>query len=232
MTDTEAPPRWLEYRPAEDLPEHPRNPSDHDLPELLASMRRFGFTTPPMLCERSGLLAEGHGRKKATLLLKAEGGDPPPGVKVEGETWLVPVVRGWSSADDAELEAYLLAGNYRGGWQNDKLAELLSDLAGRDGLTGTGFKEVDVDLLISELAGQTGIDQAAEWQGMDDYENVNMRDHPRLVVHFLDEDKRRQFLELIGNPTVVQNTAWWPHSDGHKGEDWSVEYVTAEDRDV
>jgi hypothetical protein len=155
-TETGAP-RWLEYRRVEDLPEHPDNPSDHDLPELVASMRRFGFTTPPMLCERTGLLAEGHGRKKATLWLRdnpdPRDQGPPPGVTVDLDgNWLAPVVRGWSSANDTELRAYLLAGNYRGGWHNDMLADLLVGLAEQEGgLVGTGVDPEGLDTLLAEL---------------------------------------------------------------------------------
>jgi hypothetical protein len=251
VTDTRETPRWLEYRRVEDLPEHPRNPSDHDLPELRASILRFGFTTPPMLCERTGLLAEGHGRKKVTLMLKTEGRPadlpegaewPPPGVRVSDGDWLVPVVRGWSSADDAELEAYLLAGNYRGGWHNDMLAALLADLAEVDGgLAGTGFREPDLDLLLSELAAAdtAPTDPNAEWEGMPDYENADMRPKLRLLVSFQTEEDRGRFLELCGNPRLFGRgtSFWWPQGPddgrpdgGYIGEDWSKQYVAVSDQ--
>jgi hypothetical protein len=159
----DVPPRRLEYVPVEDLPDHPENPSDHDEAELRASLLRFGFTTPPMLCERTGLLAEGHGRKKVTLALWAEGADPPPGVLVDGHQWLVPVVRGWSSANDDELRAYLLASNYRGGWRNDALADLLVQLAANDGgLVGTGYSADGLDDLLAELGAGELPDQGTD----------------------------------------------------------------------
>lgn len=150
-------PRRLEYVPVDDLPDHPRNPRDHVLADLRASVVRFGFTSPPMIDGRTGLLAEGHGRKKATIDLRDNPPEPlpkawpPEGVVVEDGTWYVPVVHGWSSADDTEAEAYLLAGNQGGGWQNDVLAELLGELAMADALDGTAFTADHLDDLLADL---------------------------------------------------------------------------------
>jgi hypothetical protein len=150
-------PRRLEYVPVDDLPDHPRNPRDHRMADLRASVLRFGFTSPPMVDGRTGLLAEGHGRKKATIELRDHPPSPlpkvwpPEGVVVEDGTWYVPVVHGWASTDDTEAEAYLLAGNQGGGWHNDVLAELLGELAIADALAGTQFTADDLDDLLAEL---------------------------------------------------------------------------------
>ena len=40
----------------------PRNPKLHSLPDIGASMDRFGFTEPPIIDERTGFIAAGHGR--------------------------------------------------------------------------------------------------------------------------------------------------------------------------
>lgn len=146
MGDTTTPPRWLEYVPVDDLPDHPDNPRDHDEATLRASVLRFGFTDPPMIDGRTGLMAEGHGRKKVTLALRDEGEPPPEGVVVADDgAWLVPVVHGWRSSSDDEARAYLLAGNIGGGWTDD-LPDLLAALnATDDGLLGTGFTTDDLD---------------------------------------------------------------------------------------
>jgi hypothetical protein len=162
-TTADQQPRWIEYLPLDDLPDHPRNPRDHDEAQLRSSVLRFGFTDPPMLDGRTGLLAEGHGRKKVTVALRAAGRPddlpagrpwPPEGILVRTDgAWLVPVVHGWRSADDTEAEAYLLAGNQGGGWHDDDLAGLLADLAATDaGLDGTGF---DDGYLIDLASGDT-----------------------------------------------------------------------------
>lgn len=145
-------PRWIEYVPLDQLPDHPDNPRHHDIAELRASIRRFGFTNPPMIDGRTGLLAEGHGRKQAALDMRADGEPAPPGVTTDAKGgWLVPVVVGWSSVSDAQAKAYLLAGNQAGGYDTQLLADLLADLANTDGLAGTGFDTDDLDQMLVEL---------------------------------------------------------------------------------
>lgn len=218
------------YVPVDDLPDHPSNPRDHDLPDLIDSVLRFGFTSPPMIDGRTGLLAEGHGRKKATIALRDGGEAPPEGVVVEEGTWYVPVVHGWASTDDAEAEAYLLAGNQGGGWQNDVLAKLLEDLTATDlGLAGTGFSQAEVDLVFSELAISAPLpaqDPDDEWAGMPDFSSKDLGSKWRLKVHFPTEEAYNDFLKMLGNPTVRQASIWWPESDGHVGEDWTKQYVS------
>lgn len=230
MAKSPTPPRRLEYVPVDDLPDHPRNPRDHDLAELIASVRRFGFTSPPMIDGRTGLLAEGHGRKRATIALQEAGEQPPEGIVVEDGRWYVPVVSGWSSADDSEADAYLLAGNQGGGWHTDPLATLLAELAESDqGLTGTGFDQAAADLVFAELAinqpDADGQDPDTEWDGMPEFGNTDRSSKFRIVVHFKSEADRKAFVALIGNPPVQRNTCWWPESDGLLGYDGSRHYV-------
>lgn len=144
MTDT--PPRRLDYLPVDDLPNDPRNAKGHDLPSVIASMERWGYTDPVEIDERTGLVASGHGRKAALQQMRAEGMDPPEGIVVQDGVWLAPVVRGWSSADDAEAGGYLVAANTTnllGGWQPEPLDALLREVeASPAGLAGTGVEDV------------------------------------------------------------------------------------------
>lgn len=145
-------PRWIEYAPLDGLPDHPDNPRHHDQDELRASIERFGFTGAFLIDGRTGLLAEGHGRKKALQAIRDDPtGTPPPGVRVEEDGWHVPIVRGWASAGDFEAKAYLLASNQGGGWYDQQLADLLTELAEHDALAGTQFDVDRLEQLLAEL---------------------------------------------------------------------------------
>jgi hypothetical protein len=225
-------PRRLEYLPLDALIPHPGNPKGHDEEGIAVSMGQFGVVDLVVLDDRTEQLISGHGRVESFRRLRDAGDAPPEGVTVaEDGTWTVPVIRGWASKDDDEASAVLVAlnqGTITGGWIPDKLAMMLGDLQAKQQLTGTFFTDADVDLLLSDVrapdfAGQT---PEGEWEGMPDYENQDLESKHRLVVHFPTEEDRTRFLEQLGSPTVRQNSIWWPHDDGHVGEDWSTQFVT------
>lgn len=125
-----------------DLVRHPRNPREHDVPAIQASMAEFGYKSMIGLDERTGYIDHGHGRLDALKGLKAAGDPPPEGIVVldDGE-WSVPVEVGWSSRDDKHALGGLLADNVvsdRSKWNDDGLTELRREL-GEDGLRGTGL---------------------------------------------------------------------------------------------
>ena len=64
----------VEYLDLEGLVRAPRNPKQHDLGVLQASLDRFGFVAPIILDERTGRLVAGHGRLDALEKLKSEDG--------------------------------------------------------------------------------------------------------------------------------------------------------------
>lgn len=144
----------IESVPLSKLQEAERNPKLHSS-DIGVSIGRFGYVEPIVLDERTGRIVAGHGRREALLKLKAEGGTPPNGVKVgKGGEWLVPVMRGWASKDDAEAEAYLIASNKlveAGGWDEKELASLLEGLADANALDGIGFTQLDVDELLASV---------------------------------------------------------------------------------
>jgi ParB-like chromosome segregation protein Spo0J len=63
----------------DDIRPHPENPKTHSIPLIQDSLRRFGFTAPLLVCERTGYLAAGHGRRAALLAERGEGHPPPSG---------------------------------------------------------------------------------------------------------------------------------------------------------
>src|SRR5687767_10340946 len=104
-------PRWLEYMPLADLQRAPRNPKGHADQLIAESMERHGYVEAVVIDERTGRLVAGHGRLDSLQVRHAAGSEPPEGVVAEGDQWLVPVQRGWSSTSDEQAENYLLTSN-------------------------------------------------------------------------------------------------------------------------
>lgn len=150
--------RRVEYMPIAAIEPAARNPKQHATAAIAKSVDRFGLAELPLLDERTGRLVAGHGRLDDLLARRRDGEEPPAGVRLgEGGAgdWLVPVIRGWASTSDEDAEAYLVASNQLtalGGWDDEGLAELLSDLRDQDAalLEVTGFTPEDLEALLAE----------------------------------------------------------------------------------
>lgn len=158
MADSTLPaPRWTSWVRLSDLRPAIRNPKKHDLPALVESITRHGFTNPILLCSRTDRIAGGHGRMAALVHMKETGDPLPAGLIVDDDgEWCVPVTRGWSSKNDAELEAYIILDNRlteAGGWDNRILTEMLHDVNAYDpGLfDGMGFTAEEMDDLFRSV---------------------------------------------------------------------------------
>lgn len=145
------------YEPINTLKPHPRNPKDHDLGAIIVSIQRFGYVTPIIVDERSGLVVSGHGRILALQAMQADGQGPPSNVELDvlGQ-WRVPVLKGVRFNSDAELDAFLIADNQltiRGGWNEPALAAMLQSLHAHDPLlmAVTGFDGDDLEMLLADL---------------------------------------------------------------------------------
>ena len=155
----------------DDITPHPSNPKAHDLGTLIDSIVRFGFVEPIVVDQRTSLNISGHGRVEALTIMRQRGDDPPAGITVDaGEgRWLAPVFVGWSSTDDAEADAALVALNRigeTGGWQDEALVDLLTRLETvHGGLSGVGFDSHEIDTLRQQLA---DIEPPDEFPGFDD----------------------------------------------------------------
>jgi hypothetical protein len=136
--------RRIEYVRLSEIVGAPSNPKLHNKIGITKSIVHFGFTSPLLLDERTGRIVAGHGRLEALLSLRDDpglmarlsselrvDGGRPAGIAVgdDGE-WMAPVARGWSSVNDAEASAYLVADNKlsEGGWDSEELARLLDNL--------------------------------------------------------------------------------------------------------
>jgi len=163
--------RQIEYTPIDQLTGAPNNPKQHRTDLVQRSISRFGYVAPAIIDERTGRLVVGHGRTEALLALRDQGDSPPEGVRqADDGTWLVPVLRGWSSRSDEEAAAYLIADNRHtelGGWDNDALAKLLDDIGDPDLVDLTGWD-------LEELAGLLDTDEEMPDEGDADSEPTDM----------------------------------------------------------
>lgn len=148
--------RTLVYMLLDELERAPRNAKGHDADLITRSVGRFGFMEPIILDERTGKIVAGHGRLDELLRARDAREPAPDGVIVKNRQWTVPVVRGWSSADDVEADAAAVVLNHAveaGGWETRVLAEVLRDVRDSDrGLDGVGFDDRELDAMLAELA--------------------------------------------------------------------------------
>lgn len=145
----------------------PRNPKAHDLEGIIASMQKFGFVQTPAKDATTGRLYAGHGRDEALALMKARGLPPPKNIVEYKGDWWMPVLVGVSFKDEAEAEQYLVADNRlteKGGWETDKLLEILKKQDATD-LRVIGFdnddmrdllRQADKDLMRNTRGGEEG----------------------------------------------------------------------------
>lgn len=136
--------------------QHPGNPKEHDIAGVMESIELRGFTSPPTLDGRSGVLAVGHGRLLALSQLKLAGKPPPRRIVVDEETgeWLVPTLT-VDFADDEERDAYVIADNKlteAGGWDESKLAALLRKFGKPVSLSSMGFTRDAYDSLMKRFS--------------------------------------------------------------------------------
>lgn len=138
----------VEYVSVEEVNRWPRNPKDHDHHEIQKSFYRFGFIKPVLVDEGTQQLVAGHGRIDTLKILRDLGKEPPRGVKLDGDSWSLPVLRGVKFDNPAEAEAFLIADNRlpeRGGWKNDILAEMLGEIVDVEGaIEGIGFDYAEI----------------------------------------------------------------------------------------
>lgn len=146
----------------------PRNPKDHDVGQLILSIRRFGFVDPVVINQRTGRLLAGHGRDKALSMMRQQNMPLPTGIKEQNGDWLVPAY--FVDVAEDEEEALAVALNRlteTGGWDLSVLSTVLSALAerGEDKLHGTGYTLDDVNDLIQLTAAPPSLDDLADEYG-------------------------------------------------------------------
>lgn len=145
----------IAWRRARDLAPARLNPKRHDAKAIEASIVRFGFVDPVVEDGRTGRLVSGHGRREAVLELERRGGPPPRGVQVDPAdgAWTIPTLVGWSSANDEEADALLLAENAiveAGGWDLVELGQTIDKVRRSIDLRALGFTKHDLDKAMAK----------------------------------------------------------------------------------
>lgn len=215
--------RQIEYLPLDDLAVDPRNPKAHDVGTINASIDRFGVVEAIVRDDRTGHIVSGHGRRSTLIAMRDRGDTPPDGVIIHGDQWMVPVVTGWASRSDTEAHAALIALNRTtelGGWADDELLELLTELAEQpDGLEGVGYFDGDVEDLqakLDQIADEPSSDDTshhAETVG-EDLANLNVLwGEPEHTVEHGDTWRVGRHLLVIAKLNR-EHHLWSPHLEG------------------
>lgn len=143
MTDKPWPASKIVQKRVSDLVPYARNArthSDHQVGQIAASIREWGWTVPILVDEENEIIA-GHGRILAAEML---GIDKVPAM----------VAKGWTKA---QKRAYCLADNklaLNAGWDEELLPVELEELKGLEfDLDLTGFSDDEITLLLDDGAG-------------------------------------------------------------------------------
>jgi ParB-like chromosome segregation protein Spo0J len=184
-----APRLTVKYLPLDWLVPAERNPKGHDIDGIRSSIETFGFMDPTLLDGRTGRLISGHGRMETLVVMRDAGAEPPAGIVVDKNGWLVPVTHGWESRSDAD--AALVALNRlpeRGGWDNAGLVELLTELDDEHRLVA-GFADGEYAALIA-------LDQPPQLRpdGADD-QSGTVATHFAVIIDCADEAEQAALLD-------------------------------------
>lgn len=179
--------------PIDNLIPHPRNPRQHDVEAIKKSLDAFGQQPPVLALVReyeglpAGTIVAGHGRVKAARELG----------------WShVAVVKSDLTGD--EIERYLLADNRTGdlgSYDDEKLIEILNELAQASLLDGTGYSDDDLAAMIADanaVSTEPGdeldrmvLEADAEPPRLDE---LNRAPVPFTIPLALEPEQRRQFV--------------------------------------
>jgi hypothetical protein len=159
----EVDPSELRYMPLDYLRAHPnpRNPKDHDIGDIMASIIRHGFVGYVTFDPSIEMMVVGHGRLDTLAAMYDDGQDPPERIEeifddqARSRTWMVPTHLK-IFANQHERDAYTIGDNQttiKGGWLIGDLTAMLEGLYKEDadrGLLGTGFDEEDLLSLLAD----------------------------------------------------------------------------------
>jgi DNA modification methylase len=131
-------------------PKNARTHSPHQIRQIGASIKEFGFVNP-VIVDRKGKIMAGHGRVLAATKIGIE---EVPTIVLEDLT-------------EDQIRAYVLADNRlaeKAGWDKSILAIELQDLISLDyfDVTITGFEIPEIDLILEEARGEQDKEDVVE----------------------------------------------------------------------
>jgi len=154
MQTSDSPQLKVTYKPVCRLAGYPNNSrkhSQHQIRQIAASIKAFGFTNPVLIDQNDTVIA-GHGRVAAAKLL---GMDQVPTIRLE-------------SLSEDQVRAYVIADNRlaeKAGWDKSILAIELQHLLTIDSdldVTVTGFDVPEIDLILSQATTEPDQDDVFE----------------------------------------------------------------------
>lgn len=166
----------IEYIPITQAARWDRNPKRHDLPALIASIRRYGFRDAPIYDSTLSALVAGNGRATAVESMWNSGETPPAGVATDPDgTWYIPVQFGNDAPSVAVAEAFAI--------DHNNLTVSGSGLDPAALWDAAGYADVIRALADGcELPETVGADAAAVLLGYsNDNENNNLSSNPKHI---------------------------------------------------
>ena len=117
----------------------------------------------------------GHGRCETLTQKKVNGNEAPEGITTEDGEWLVPVDYVTVPPDEEYAAAIALNRiTELGGWDDQTLADVLTDLAakGDEGFDGIGYGQEDLDDLLQQITPPIETDQEAPEPKVDEIDEL------------------------------------------------------------
>ncbi len=186
--------------PIGSLKEHPQNPRRGDDSSVSESIEHNGFFGAILVQRSTGHILAGNTRYRA---MRARGEESVPGF--------------WIDCDDLQAKKIMLVDNRSSDlayYDDAELSKLLLSVHHDDSLTGTGYSQASIDLLIDSAntkgdllggvrQGLTPIDRAASYEASDIRSIILPYDHSDYEFVVDGFSRLRKELELQTNAEVV-----------------------------
>jgi hypothetical protein len=217
---------WPLAVPVSTLRPLPKNPRRGDIEAMRGSLRTYGQRKPVVVNVGTDQVRDAD----------------TPGTVEAGNTTLAAARReGWTHLaivrvrDDPTTETGFAVADNRmgqlGSFDLSLLADATARLEAADPalLLASGYDDAAYRELVAAanaLRGTEVTDPAAEWAGMPDYENEDLRGAYKVIVHFRVKEDAARFFEVLGvDPPSGGHAAghgvpgiWWPTHDGRRGQ--------------
>lgn len=189
----------IEYWPVEkpiDYPKNARKWTDTALETVGNSIVAFGFRQP-LVVDAAGVICIGHLRRAAA---RHKGIDTVP----------VHVARDLSAE---QIRLLRLADNRTheaAAWDDALLKVELGELRGLGiDLSASGFPSLQLDQILNPAPDGW----RENWQDMPDFSNPNAEAFASIIVHFRNDEDRREFLGKLGEKPERVKSIWYPHME-------------------